>query len=132
MTPRQYKLLLTRTQKFALAAPLVVFILMPFLFLFMFTFGPLAGQSHTENLPPFFPWFPFVFFLAFAAYFGWWILSLPHEITVTHDRMLVFRSVLRSRPVRPTDITLIEPKSIRMNLGISGYQLTYLNGKILY
>src|SRR5690349_12839079 len=105
MTPRQYKLLLTRAQKFALGAPIVVFALMPFLFFFMFTLGPLAQRSQAEMLPPFFPWFPFAFFLPFAGFFGWYILSLPHEITVTHDKMLVFRSVLRSRTVRPTDVT---------------------------
>jgi hypothetical protein len=34
--------------------------------------------------------------------------------------------------VRPTDVISIEPKSIRMNVGVSGYQLKHLNGKILY
>src|SRR5690349_22137234 len=41
-----------------------------------------------------------------AVYFGWLILTMPREITVTHDKKLVFRSTLRSITVRPTDITM--------------------------
>ena len=129
MTPRQYKLFLTSTQKFALAVPIVILVVMPILFFVVFTIGPVGGRG---DLPPFFPVFPFGLFLLLAGYFGWLLLTLPREITVTHDKKLVFRSALRSLTVRPTDISSIEPRSIRMNVGISGYQLTHLNGKILY
>jgi hypothetical protein len=129
MTPRQYKLFLTSSQKFALAVPVVILIVLPIVSFLVFTMG--SGAERT-NLPPFFPVFPFGFFLLLAGYFGWLLLTLPREITVTHDKKLVFRSALRSLTVRPTDISSIEPRSIRMNVGISGYQLTHLNGKILY
>jgi len=129
MTPRQYKLFLTRSQKFALGAPAVILLVMPIVAFFVFTLGTAAQRT---ALPPFFPWFPFGIFIPLAGYFGWLILTMPREITVTHDKKLVFRSPLRSTTVRPTDITMIEPKTIRMNIGLSGYQLTHLNGKVLY
>lgn len=129
MTPRQYKLLLTRSQKFALGAPAVILLIMPVIAFFAVTLVP-TPQGTT--LPPFFPWFPFGIFIPLAVYVGWLLLTMPREITVTHDKKLVFRSALRSTTVRPTDITLIEPKTIRMNIGLSGYQLTHLNGKVLY
>ena len=129
MTPRQYKLFLTRSQKFALGVPAVILLLMP---VFAFFSVTLISSSQRTTLPPFFPWFPFGIFILLAVYFGWLILTMPREITVTHDKKLVFRSTLRSITVRPTDITMIEPKPIRMNIGLSGYQLTHLNGKVLY
>lgn len=131
MTPRQYKLFLTRSQKAAVVIPIVMFTILPVIFIVVFAFAPIP-EARDGRLPPYFPWFPFGFFFLIAAVFAWSLLSLPFEITVTHDKKLVFRSFLKSTTVRPGDVTSIEPRSIRMNLGISGYQLTHLNGKVLY
>ena len=131
MTPRQYKLFLTRTQKASLVIPVALFTILPVIFFIVFTYVPLS-PARSAHLPPYFPWFPLVFFFIFAAIFGWYVLSMPFEITVTHDKMLVFRAFLKSTTVRPEDVTSIEPKSIRMNLGLSGYQLTHLNGTVVY
>ena len=132
MTPRQYKLYLTGTQKFVLLVPVLMLIFVPLVFFIVFSSGAIAQGSRPGAIPPFFPWFPFGLFLLFAAIYGWTLLSLPHEITVGADRMIAFKAVLKTQTVRPADITSIEPKSIRMNVGVSGYQLTHLNGRILY
>jgi uncharacterized membrane protein len=131
MTPRQYKLFLTRTQKASLVIPIALFTILPVIFFVVFSHVP-PSPARGTYLPPYFPWFPLGFFFIFAAIFGWYVMSMPFEITVTHDKMLVFRSFLKSTTVRPGDVTSIEPRSMRMKLGISGYQLTHLNGKVLY
>jgi hypothetical protein len=132
MTPRQYKLFLTGSQKLVLVIPVVMFLMLPVFFFVVFSSGVIPHGQPPNDLPPFFPWFPFVFFFMFAAYFGWMLLSMPHQITVGADKMIVFKSVLKTQKVRPTDVISIEPKSIRINAGVSGYQLKHLNGKILY
>lgn len=132
MTPRQYKLFLTGSQKLVLVLPAVMFLFIPLVFFIVFSSGAFAQGSRSEALPPFFPWFPFGLFFLFAAFYGWTLLSLPHAIIVGADKMIAFKSVLKMQKVRPTDVISIEPKSIRMNVGISGYQLKHLNGKILY
>jgi hypothetical protein len=131
MSPRQYKLFLTRSQKAALILPIAIFIILPVIFFVFFNFGAIPHSPETQ-LPAFFPWLPFGFFIVAAAYFAWYVLSQPFEITVTHDKKVVFRAVLKSYTVRPTDIVSIEPKSNRMNVSISSYELRHLNGKITY
>jgi hypothetical protein len=132
MTPRQYKIYLTGSQKLVLVIPMVTFLIIPIVFLFVFSSGADFHGQGSDEVPPFLPWIPFVFFFLMAGLFAWTLLTLPHEISVGADKMIVFKSFLRTYRVRPTDIISIEPRSLRMNAGMTGYQLTHLNGKILY
>jgi hypothetical protein len=131
MTTREYKLLLTGSQKLAVAIPILIFTLLPVVFFFMFSSGPFR-EMKGDNLPLFFPLFPFLMFLGAGAFIAWTVLSLPHTISVTYDKQLVFKSVLSSRTVKISDVISIEPRSLRIQAGISGYLLTHLNGKILF
>jgi hypothetical protein len=132
MTPRQYRLYLTGSQKLVLVLPAVMFLFIPLVFFILFSSGAFSQGSRPEEFPSFYPLFPFGVFFLFAAFYGWTLLSLPHSIIVGADKIIVFKSVLKMQKVRPTDVISIEPKSIRMNVGVSGYQLKHLNGKILY
>jgi hypothetical protein len=119
------------TQKLAAALPIIMFTLFPLIFLFVFNSTELKEMS-TEDAPPFFPYFPFVFFFVFAGIFAWPLLSLPHTISVTYDKQLVFRSLLRSQSVKISELISIEPRSLRIKAGVSGYLLKHLNGKVLF
>lgn len=66
MTPAEYKLLLTRSQKLAVGLPLVMFILFPLGFLFLIN-APGFEELSADNRPLFSPAFPLVFVLGFAA-----------------------------------------------------------------
>jgi hypothetical protein len=131
MTPRQYNLLLTRSQKLAVGLPLIMFVLFPLLFFFVFNSAGFK-EIPADNRPPFFPAFPLVFFLGFAAFYAWSVLSLPYQISVTSDRRLVFKSILKSRSVRISELLSIQPRSLRIQAGVSGYLLTHRNGKIRF
>lgn len=131
MTPRQYDLLLTRSQKFVIGLPLLMFIVFPLMFLAVFTSQGFEAKLG-DDLPPFFPVFPFGFFLGFAAFYLWTVLSLPYRISVTHDRQLAFKSVLRSRSVPVSDLLSIEPRSLSIQAGISGYVLKHRHGSIRF
>lgn len=128
MTPREYSLLLTWSQKFAVGLPLIMFTLIPVVFLFAFN----STRFPQEDLPPFFPLFPFGFVLIFAALYAGSVLSLPYRITVTRDRQLVFKSILRSRSVRVADLLSIEPRNLKIQAGLSGYLLKHRDGKIRF
>jgi hypothetical protein len=128
VTPREYKLFLTRPQKFTVALPVIMFVLFPVLFL-----GIVGSQDFpAEDAPPFFPWFPFAFFLLFAAFYLLRILTLPYRITVTRDAQLLFKSVLRSQSVRARDVLSIEPRQINLQAGVSGYLLKHREGKVRF
>jgi hypothetical protein len=131
VTPADYKLLLTRSQKLAVGMPLVMFILFPLGFLFLF-FSPGFEEFSADNQPPFFPAFPLVFFLGFAAFYAWTVLSLPYQISVTRDRKLVFKSLMRSRSVKVSELISIEPRSLSIQAGLSGYLLKHRNGSIRF
>lgn len=129
ITPRQCDLLLTRSQKFGAAVPIVMFLVMPVIFFIVFKNIP---ESEMKDLPPFFPWFPFVFFFAFAIYFAFRVGSLPYRISSTLDQQLVFKSLVRSQSVRIVDIQSIEPGRLGIQAGISGYVLKHRDGKIQF
>lgn len=131
MTAREYTLLLTRTQKLAIWMPLVMFTLIPFIFLSLFYADKARGNT-PENVPPFFPLLPLGAFFAVALYFAWSVLTLPRKISVTRDRQLVFKSTLRSRSVRVADVLSIEPRSLNIQVGLSGYLLKYRDGKLRF
>lgn len=131
MTPADYKLLLTRSQKWAVGLPLLMFILFPLAFLFLFN-APGFEEFSADNRAPFFPAFPLMFFLGFAAFYAWTVLSLPYQISVTRDRKLVFKSVVRSRSVKVSELLSIEPRSLHIQVGISGYLLKHRNGTIRF
>jgi len=131
VTPAEYKLLLTRSQKLAVGMPLVMFILFPLGFLFLFN-SPGFERFSADNQPPFFPAFPLVFFLGVAAFYAWTVLSLPYRISVTRDRKLIFKSIMRSRSVKVSELLSIEPHSLSIQAGISGYLLKHRNGKIRF
>jgi hypothetical protein len=132
MTPRKYELLLTRSQKFMLVVPILALVILPLLFFVVFFQGLIPNSRHPADIPAFFPWFPFGMFFLLAGWLIWIMLTTPREIIVTADRKLVFKSVLRSREVRPSDVVSIEPKTLRVQINMSGYQLVHLNGKIAY
>ena len=130
MTPRQYKLYLTGNQKMILYLPALMLVLIPLVFFAIYRSGVFAQAPVLRT--SLFPWLPIGLFLLSFVFYAWIVVSLPREIIVGADRMITFKSVLKEQKIRPTDIISIEPRSIRMNVGISGYQLTHLNGKILY
>lgn len=132
MTPRRYELFLTRSQKLMLVVPIVGLTVLPLVFFVLFFQGAFPNSRHPAEIPAFFPWFPFGMFFVMAGWLIWVMLSTPREIIVTADKKLVFKSVLRSREVRPAEVISIEPKTLRLQVGMSGYQLKYLNGKIVY
>jgi len=131
MTTREYKLMLTRSQQFAVVLPFIVFTVMPFIFMSVFASEGMKVSPEKE-LPPFFPYFPGLFFFVGAVFYGWTVGSLPHTISVTYDKRLVFKAFLRTRTVNISELISIEPRTLRIQAGISGYLLTHLNGKILF
>ncbi len=133
MTPRQYDLLLTRLQKITLVIPLIMFTVLPLVFLLLFVFGPVNfEQIPSETQPSFFPLFPLIFFFGFAGFYAWSVLSLPYRISVTHDQKILFRSFLKSRSVRVSELLSIEPAHLNVQAGISGYVVKHQNGKIRF
>src|SRR4051794_18224792 len=91
ITPRQYDLLLTRSQKLAVFLPVVVFLLMPLLIFFVII--PLDESRHgvTGSPDPFLFVMPLIF-VGGAIYFAWIIGSLPYRITATLDQQLQFKA----------------------------------------
>jgi hypothetical protein len=131
MTARQYDLFLTGWQKLAVALPLVMFITIPLAVWVAFSSADFKAAS-APDVPPFFPVLPLLFFLAFGLSYAWSVLSLPYRISVTHDRQLVFRSILRSRSVRVSEVLSIAPRSLHIQAGVSGYILKHQNGKLIF
>jgi hypothetical protein len=129
VTPRQCDLLLTRTQKWTAVLPIIMFVALPVIF---FAIWQTVPNSAMEGRPPFIPWFPFIFFPAFAIYFGYRVASLPYRISSTLDQQLVFKSLLTSRSVRIVDVQTIEPGRLGIQAGISGYVLKHRDGKIQF
>jgi len=133
VTPRQYHLLLTRSQKFAVVAPLVMFTVMPVVFILVFSSAEFATAANPSDVPPpLFPLFPFIFFLAFAAFYAWSVASLPYRITTTSDQELQFKSLINVRSARVSDLLLIEPRGLYVQAGVSGYVLQHRAGKIRF
>lgn len=131
MTPRQYDLLLTRSQKFAVGFPPVMLaVLLPACLL-------VFGSGHFAELPgdrqsAFFPLALIALFVVLAVFYVWNILSLPHRISVTDEKQLVFKSVIASRTVRVSELVSIEPHSLSIQAGLSGYLLRHRNGHIRF
>jgi hypothetical protein len=131
MTPRTYNLLLTRSQKLAVGLPLVMFTVFPLIFLVVFSSTDFPEAPEGE-LSPFFPAFPLIIFLGFAAFYAWSVLSLPYQISVTNDQQVVFKSVINSRAVRASEMLAIEPGNLRVQAGVSGYVLKHQSGTIRF
>jgi hypothetical protein len=60
------------------------------------------------------------------------VLSLPYRITVTPERQLVFKSVVSSRRVQVSEVLSVEPRSLHIQAGVSGYILKHQNGKLTF
>lgn len=131
MTPRQYDLWLTRSQKFAMGFPFVMFTVFPLVFWFAFNSTGFQ-EVPASDLPPFFPAFPLLFFFGIGALYAWSVFSLPYRISVTHDQRIVFKSFLTSRSVRIAELLSIEPRSLHIQVGVSGYVLKHQGGKIRF
>lgn len=131
LTARRYDLFLTRSQKLVVAAPLIFFVVFPIVFYIAFHQTGMAEMA-LKNAPPFFPAFPIVIFIAFGLVYFWHVASLPYRISVTQDQRLVFKSLARSREVRISELISIEPGSLHIQVGITGYVLKHLNGKIRF
>lgn len=130
LTQRQYDLLLTRTQKFAVAVPFFAFVLMALVFIFVFTIPAASDVARAE--PPFFPLVPLVFVFAFAVFYAWSVATLPYRITVVPGQSLEFKSLIKVRTVRVAELVSIEPRSLQVQIGISGYALNFRDGRILF
>lgn len=113
MTPRQYDLFLTRTQKFAVGMPLLMLILLPLFFLLLFN-APGPPEA------PLFRFVPLLFLIIFFGLYASATLYLPYRISVTRDRQLVFKSVLRTQAVRVGDLSLHELKQANPALQTKG------------
>jgi hypothetical protein len=131
VSPAQYDLLLTRQQKVVVFLPLIIFLVMPLIFFVVFTQVGFP-KEFLEGAPPFFPWIPLLLFVVIAAIYGWTLGSLPYRISVTHDQKLVFRSLLKERSVRVSDLVSIEPGTLYVQAGISGYVANHREGKIRF
>jgi hypothetical protein len=125
MTPRQYELFLTGMQKFALGMPLLIFAVFP---VFFWVISSAKGPPNA----PFFTFAPLLLVVVFFGVYAATVLKLPYRITVTRDRQLVFKSVLRTQTVRVSDLLSIEPKNLNVQAGVSGYVLEHRNGKIRF
>jgi hypothetical protein len=128
VTPREYKLFLTRSQKLAVVLPAITTVLVAVVFLVAFS----AERFTQENEPLFFPWLPLVIFAVFAGFYVLRILTLPYRITVTRDAQLLFKSVVRSQSVRVRDVLSIEPRHLNIQAGVSGYLLRHRGGKLRF
>lgn len=132
MTPRIYELLLTRSQKWAIAVPIAMFAVMPIAFLVTLKASGLPAEMNA-NQPPFFPWLPFAPFLTFALVFGSSLALLPYRITVAPDGHLMFKALLKTRVVRYADVLSIEPSRLRFTqAGVTGYLLKYHGGQLRF
>lgn len=131
MTPRQYNLFLTGWQKLSVGFALVMFTVIPLVLMAVFSFVDF-GDVPEIKYPPHFPLFPLLPFLGFGAFYAWSVLSLPYRISVTHDRQLVFKSIMSSRCVRVSEVLSIEPRSLAIQAGVSGYILKHQNGKLIF
>lgn len=128
MTPREYKLFLTRSQKLVVVLPVIMLVLFSVFFI-----GFVGSHRFPdEHEPPFFPWFPFGIFGLFAVFYLLRILTLPYRITVTRDAQLQFKSVLRLQSVRARDVLSIEPRQLSVQAGVSGYLLKHREGKVRF
>jgi protein-S-isoprenylcysteine O-methyltransferase Ste14 len=112
VTPRQYELILTLSQRWSLYVPAAMFILMPFVFLMFFQMMP-EYERVESGVPPFFPWFPFGLFTLWGVLWMWPAISLPRNIAISKDNVLRFTSPLAKVEVPVADILSIEPKSLR-------------------
>jgi hypothetical protein len=112
-------------QKLAVGLPLVFMIVFPVLFLSLF-------RAPGFDMPPFNRYVPLLMLVAFFGYYVATTLFLPYRISVTRDRQLVFKSVLRMQTVRVSDLVSIEPKQLNVQAGLSGYMLEHRGGKIRF
>ena len=131
MTRRQYNLLLTRSQKLAVGLPLVIFIVFPLVFLVVFNSAGFP-EAQEGGPPRLFSGVPLLFVLGLVAFHTWSLLSLPYRILVTDDRHVVFKSIISSRSVRISEMLSIEPRSLSIQAGVSGYVLKHQDGKIRF
>lgn len=119
MTPREYKLHLTKQQKLGLLLPAVMFTIFPVLIYFTFPLGP--GEQ-----PDYFPFFAW----AFAAIAWYVLLTLPYRLNVQSDGTLEFVGLLRRRRVSVHDIVSIAPSGMGLVVSyIQEFRLTHKNGK---
>lgn len=130
LTTQQYDLFLTGSQKLAIVIPLIVMFGVPFLFYFVFTTVAAANDVHRDT--SFFPFFPLLIFVGGGLFYCWTLAALPYRITATPEQTVVFKSLFSERVVRTADLISIEPRSLRVHVGISGYVLNHRDGKILY
>ncbi len=131
VTPAQYDLFLTGQQKFIALAPMIVFLVMPIIFFVVFS--QLGDMTRfTKEAPAFFPYFPFGFLLIIAVAYAWTLTSLTYRISVTQDQKLVFKSWRNAHSVRVADLVSIEPRSLHIQMGVSGYVATHRDGKIRF
>jgi len=130
LTPRQYSLFLTRSQKLLVGLPLVVFAAAPIIASFVYSSLDFPGSQFQP--PPFFPLFPLAIFLVVAVFVCWSIASTPYRITATTGQAVEFKSLLGVRTVRVSEMRSIEPHALRVQANISGYALRHGNGKIVF
>ena len=131
VTPAQYDLFLTGQQKFIALVPMVMFLVLPIIF--FVAFSQLGDNMRfTKEAPPFVPYFPLAFFVIIAGVYGWTLSSLTYRISVTHDQKLVFKSLRNAHSVRVADLLSIEPRSLHIQMGVSGYMATHRDGKIRF
>jgi hypothetical protein len=128
VTPREYKLFLTRSQKLVIVLPAVMMVLVAVVVTVVLS----AKRFPQDDASPLFDWFPIVFVAIFVGLYLSNILTLPYQITVTRDAQLVFKSVIRSRSVKARDVLAIEPRQLNIQAGISGYVLKHREGKFRF
>ena len=120
MTPREYRLHLTWSQKLTVALPLLAF-----------TVAPLVAYAVTVTLHL---RVPAPFFLAPMAYgaFLWWILlTTPHRVRVTQSGQLEFVSVLRRQAIPVSEIISVAPQGSAYSVSPFGhFVLSHRNGRV--
>jgi hypothetical protein len=98
---KTYDLYVQRTLKITIIALLVVFVLIAAV-----SMSGVIKDRKGDGLP----WFMGVFFLAVAGFNAYyWVLRIPHRITVTDDGHIEFISIVRQKHLAARDIRSITP-----------------------
>ena len=98
---KTYNLYIQRTLKIMVIAVLVVLLLIALLLL-----SGVIKDRHGDRPP----WIMGMFFLAVAGFNGYyWVLRIPHRISVTGDGHIEFVSLVRKKRLAARDILSIAP-----------------------
>jgi hypothetical protein len=112
VTSRRFELYLLKSQKWGVTIPAVVFVLLPTVFVVLYLLGAIPTRELNAGEVGYFPLFPFGLFWVIGLLYVWTILTLPFRITVTPDKRLEFKSLIRTTSIAVQDVKSIEPSYV--------------------